>query len=529
MRLRRLLVLLGAALAALAGSQSAPASTVFVVTGRGWGHGVGMSQWGAYGLARAGWDHARILAHYYPGTRIVRWPAPRVRVLLAEGAPTATIGCPARLRVTDGGGHARRVRGRAVSVGPALRLPVLGKRAVALAPPLTFGCAGAPLVLNGTAYRGRLTVGVTERKLDVVNVLPLEQYLRGVVAGEMPFRWSSAALEAQAIAARTYTVSQLKPAATFDVFGDVRDQVYGGIAYETRRTDLAVGRTAGRVLTYRGEPIVAYYHSTSGGRTADVRDFFTELEPAPYLVSVPDPFDRASPYHTWGPLVLTPTQLAARSGLGRERPRLRRSRTGRVLSVAGRSGTMTGREFQAALGLRSIWFELGELTLGAPRHVAPFGERLTLTGRALGVAGTMLESRRPDGPWRALEPVRGRFAVRLQPARTTEYRLRSPTASLPPVRIEIAPRAALRVRSVSALAGYVRPRPSAPVVVERWQARRGWRVVAHPSLDPTGRFLTRLRVVAGGYRLRVAPDEALAGTSVRLVVKQRALAARRRQ
>ena len=83
-----LLCTLGAAVAA----GSARAASVLVVSGRGWGHGVGMSQWGAYGYALHGWDYRRILAHYYPGTRLGRVGEPRVRVLLAEGADVVTVG-----------------------------------------------------------------------------------------------------------------------------------------------------------------------------------------------------------------------------------------------------------------------------------------------------------------------------------------------------------------------------------------------------------------------------------------------------
>src|SRR5206468_9185331 len=110
------------------------------------------------------------------------------------------------------------------------------------------------------------------RALSVVNSLPLEEYVRGVVGGEMPDRWSIAALEAQAVAARSYALATLKPGQHFDLFDDTRSQVYGGIAYETRRTDLAVEQTANKVLMWNGRVATTFFFSTSGGRTADVRE-----------------------------------------------------------------------------------------------------------------------------------------------------------------------------------------------------------------------------------------------------------------
>src|SRR5207244_2377517 len=96
----RLLAVIAVLAAATAGS--ARAATTLIVTGHGWGHGVGMSQWGAYGYARHGWNYKRILSHYYPGTKIGRTGEANVRVLLARGAKTVTVGCATPMRVTDG-------------------------------------------------------------------------------------------------------------------------------------------------------------------------------------------------------------------------------------------------------------------------------------------------------------------------------------------------------------------------------------------------------------------------------------------
>src|SRR5947209_19604793 len=95
----RLFLVIAVLAAATAGA--ARAGTTLIVTGHGWGHGVGMSQWGAYGDAPHGWKYRRILSHYYPGARLTRYGERRVRVLLVEGAHVVTVGCATRITVSD--------------------------------------------------------------------------------------------------------------------------------------------------------------------------------------------------------------------------------------------------------------------------------------------------------------------------------------------------------------------------------------------------------------------------------------------
>jgi stage II sporulation protein D len=140
-----LAALLAAGLGA-AGSQRAtqveaaakPGVPVFVITGRGWGHGVGMSQWGANGFARRGTDYRRILAHYYRGTAIGRAPVAKVRVLLAGSKATLTISSEAPFRVRDAAGKVKTLTGKQV-IGPGLRVKAKGaKQRAALEAPLVF-------------------------------------------------------------------------------------------------------------------------------------------------------------------------------------------------------------------------------------------------------------------------------------------------------------------------------------------------------------------------------------------------------
>lgn len=150
----------------------------------------------------------------------------------------------------------------------------------------------APVTIDGSPYRGRFELLAVEDSLvTAVNILPLEEYLRGVVPLEIGPRTREelAAIEAQAVAARTYAVSHLDghEEMGFDLFGTVEDQVYGGIDAERPESNEAVRATAGRILTYDGLPIRAYYHSTCGGRTAAI-DEVIDRPGAPYLQSVSD-------------------------------------------------------------------------------------------------------------------------------------------------------------------------------------------------------------------------------------------------
>ena len=116
-----------------------------------------------------------------------------------------------------------------------------------------------------------------------VNVLPLDRYLRGVVPWEVPVGWHAATYEAQAVAARSYTLATLKPGEDFDLYPDDRSQMYGGIRAERTETNLAVGATAGQVLVWEDAIIPAYYFSSSGGRTSSVHDAWPKMQQVPYL------------------------------------------------------------------------------------------------------------------------------------------------------------------------------------------------------------------------------------------------------
>lgn len=409
------------------------APPVFVITGRGWGHGVGLSQYGALGFARAGAGYEEILAHYYQGTELTEALVKRMRVQLAAGAKTLDVGSKAPFRVRDALGEAHDLPAGTQRFGPGLRLRKVGQaKPTQLQGPLVFLPGSEPLELKGRAYRGELRVVAEKARLRAINNLGLEAYLYGVVPSEMPHRWPPEALKAQAVAARSYALATRR-SGEFDVYSDVRSQVYRGIPEEEAQTNEAIDATAGQVLTYDGQVAYTYFFSTSGGRTATVTDVWPSSKSIPYLVSVADPHDSISPYHRWGPVVLT--AKAARAKLKVPGPLLDLRAT---LTGSGRVGTLTALsptaetavkagDVRQRLGLRSTWFRVGVLALSRPEAPLEPGHQLTLTGVARGLSGVTLEQRGPGEAWAPLVKVKagagGAVAVAVKPAATTLYRL----------------------------------------------------------------------------------------------------------
>ena len=407
----------------------AGAGTLFVIDGRGWGHGVGMSQYGARGYARAGWGYQRILAHYYPGTELRIVPARPVRVLLAERRPAAQISSTKPFKVVDARGKVRKLK-------PGTQNLVAAKLN-GLRMPLRFVAGGAPLQLDGTAYRGALVVHRQAATLTIVNRLPLDRYLRGVVPWEMPDDWRREALRAQSVVARSYALATLKPGALFDLYADTRSQVYGGIPAEAASTNRAIGSTAGRVLSWNGRVATTFYHSTSGGRTVSNEEAWPGATPVPYLVSVPDPYDGLSKLHRWGPFRWTPAEVARKLGTGVVRDLIvSRGPSGRAAAVTikGRSGTRTmlAQDFRTAFGLRSTWFAVRVLNLEQPRGraLAVAGRPVVLKGFVRGLGKVRLQQQVNGGTWTTVRRVGlrpdGRFMVKVAPKRATSYRLATP-------------------------------------------------------------------------------------------------------
>ncbi len=299
-------LILGLALATGVGEASA--ATGVVVRGAGYGHGVGLSQYGAYGFAKRGRDYDEILAHYYTDTELSTTEDEPVRVLLRDQAPSIALRGALRAGATTLAGR-RLYTARPVGTSRVELRDRRGRRIGRFTTPLAVTGTGRGLQLVGCApingiadghYRGTLEIRRSEGGgLTVVNELPIDEYLQGVIPGEVPPTWPTEALKAQAVAARSYALATNVGDEVFDQYPDTRSQVYQGADAERPSTNGAARKTALQVLENDGKVIVANFFSTSGGQTENVENGFAGAEPRPYLKSVEDPFDDVSPLHDW--------------------------------------------------------------------------------------------------------------------------------------------------------------------------------------------------------------------------------------
>ena len=442
-------------LSAVAGSERArtssalvwsPATLVF--SGHGWGHGVGLSQYGAYGYANHGYTYDQMIAHYYPGTDLQDAASKTIRVLLTGGTSSLTISSSAPFSVTDSTGTSYDLPNLSLKLTPSLKIDLGdGSGATALSGPLQFK-AGTSLAYAGRKYRGTFRVSAVNGKLRLVNHVSLERYLYGVVPCESPHDWPAEALKAQAVVARSYALSSGKAGSDFDVYADTRSQVYYGISHEYPESTRAVKDTKGEVVYFNDEVARTFFFSTSGGRTAAIKDAWPKAQPVPYLVSVNDPYDDASPYHSWGPVTFSAQKLANRlhvSGAVSDLT-IRRNRSKRVakVTITGVNGTTaqtSGDSVKVALGLRSNWFTATVLSLEYPRKAVASGSTLKLRGRARNATSPTLETRTSVGAWQKLRGLNpgssGLFKVRLRPTASAYYRIVAGDAISAPVRIRV--------------------------------------------------------------------------------------------
>jgi stage II sporulation protein D len=338
------------------------------IAGAGFGHGVGMSQYGAAGYAQHGYNYREILERYYSQTTIgAVSPARIVTVLLKPG------GDPVFTGATHISGYHKKLE-----PGTKYTVRAVGSKLKVVTSTQTIGTFKAPLKVIGATqltligtgtYRGAFLFRPTGAGgVQTVNAVGLDDYVRGVVGAEMPTAWPAQALEAQAVAARTYAITDGVIQSDFDVYDDTRSQMYEGVKAETASTDSAVAATTGQVVEYDGRPVVTYFFASSGGETESVQNVFAGIGPASWLVSKADPYDDSygNPYYRWKENLTLP---AAGRKLGKlvegsldgvavlshgVSPRIVQAR---IVGSRG-SATVTGEQLQKALGTPSTWMSL---------------------------------------------------------------------------------------------------------------------------------------------------------------------------
>ncbi|NLA36991.1 MAG: SpoIID/LytB domain-containing protein, partial [Actinobacteria bacterium] len=316
---RRFLAALVGALFVVASAcqpQTPPPPTSFTFVGGGFGHGVGMSQYGALGRAQAGHAAADILAAYFPNTVLEARSLGAIRVHLADANSAELVNPTGPILMTDPGGATAQL----TAAGQALRVSQVGgvvatqnlATEVAATPrgaAVWFSSSGTETIslsATGKSYRhGRLQTTIANGKVRFVESdLAMEHYLYGLA--EVPTSWPIEALKAQAIAGRSYAAIRLAApkSSDFDIYSSTVDQVYSGTAVTDAGPSgaawrTAVDQTAGLVLTHGGKVVQAYYSSSNGGHTE--LPAYVWSSSLPYLNATADPFDAvaANPNASW--------------------------------------------------------------------------------------------------------------------------------------------------------------------------------------------------------------------------------------
>lgn len=321
--------------------------------GRGFGHGVGLNQYGARGRALAGQTAEQILAVYFKGSALaITNPAQPVRVLLMAGysaasaSPLVVYGrggtweiagvgkvFPAdavlrawRTTTTLDGVTTTTWRIRVTAAdGTTVLHDAAASGTVTLRP---LDAAGSLQLFSKPSmfdtYRGWIQLRLGASSLNVVNRLGLDEYLRGVVPVEMPSSWPLEALRAQAITARSYALRRLRPTTgSFDLYDDTRSQVYRGLEAERTTTNRIIAAEPGVILVSGGSVVNAFFHSTGGSATENNEYAFVGSTGTPgtakigYLRGIDDrrpdgtAYDAAAPYFSWSTSSLTRSQLSA--------------------------------------------------------------------------------------------------------------------------------------------------------------------------------------------------------------------------
>jgi stage II sporulation protein D len=351
---------------------TAQASVSWVVHGRGFGHGVGMSAYGAYGYAKQGKNYRFILGHYYTGTSLATLEKTRVVRVLLDISPGdvefsgATSACgealdPGRSYEAHRNGNSVKLRSSGgktlASCGRKLRAAGRGKIAIA----------------GQGSFRGALETVPTESEagsLNIVNALALEQYVKGVMPNEVPPSWPTEELKAQAVAVRSIALTGDVGGNGFDLYSDTRSQVYEGLESEYASTNDAVAATRGQVVMYGGDIAQTLYSACSGGHTESAVNVFGS--PVPYLVGVPDPYDYYCPLHKWT-LDFSGPEISSRLGayLQGKLKQVVIVKTGvspRIISAkligTGGTSTVTGSELSVALGGYDTWMTFEKVVSG---------------------------------------------------------------------------------------------------------------------------------------------------------------------
>jgi len=361
---------------------------VFTFNGQGYGHGLGLSQYGARGFALRNFNYVQILATYYQQTQLSKAKSQTIRVLVASKRSQVNFSAPTNFSVYSEplkrkyAFHAGQNYQVTVKGGRLLIKNVNSHKDVGLfTQPLQISSQkGVQLIStddNGrpnNPYRGFLRLLNIGNRIYAVNHLNSEHYLFGVITREMPLGWPAEALKSQAVAARSFALSSLNANKFYDVYTTTTSQVYGGLSAETPQSVQAVKNTANQVLTFQNQIIKAFYHSSSGGFTENNENVWGS-KPLPWLRGVSSPYEGNEvlwPYpvsfsaaflekklgaysniRTWGVRGVLNDLVIEKQGIS---PRVL------VIRIVGSGGIsyISGEKLRKFMGLRSTWFSISK-------------------------------------------------------------------------------------------------------------------------------------------------------------------------
>jgi stage II sporulation protein D len=474
--------LLLAVLLVAAPAGAATSGAGLYLKGAGSGHGVGMSQYGAAGYALHGVGYQEILRDYYSGTTLGHVNPDRTVTVLLRPRGSAVFSGASTIK-----GAAHRLNPlatySAVPAGARLRILHAGKPVGTFSAPLQVGGPG-PLKLIGLGlFRGAFVFrpGSGGNGVMTVNAVGLDDYVQGVVTAEMPSSWPAQAIDAQAVAARTYAIASPRAGVNFEVYDSTRSQMYLGVKGETAAGNAAVAATSGQVVEYAGAPVVTYFFASSGGQTESIQNVF-QLAPEAWLVGRVDPYDDVlnNPYHRWK---VSLTLAAAQKRLGRlvegslvgikvlsrgVSPRIIKAR---VVGTKG-SVTVTGVQLRTALDTPSTWMSFTTVSSHGVRTSTTPG--VTTTPSTTTTATTTTDTTGGGGLGGSLE----RAALAIDRAIGT---LRLPTARY-------------------AVTGRVFPANPGATVTIQFDAGDGWSTVASGPITSTGGYSVHV-ADPGSYRV----------------------------
>jgi len=372
-----------------------PTDTI-IIEGHGWGHAVGMCQYGAKGMAEAGFTYDQILAHYYQNTTLEAGSVPeKVKVGLLTNQSEISVTCAGIFYIHDGATPIVTA-----NLGEVWKVNMSEGKYQVINDDVSLGAYTGPIIFSSanpsskflelpqkgtySHFRGNMIVQLLSDGLAAINELPFEQYLYGVVPSEMPSSWHLEALKAQACAARNYALKNISDSGSYDLLATTANQVYLGKDHEATSTNAAVDATAGKLIMCEGSPITAYYHSTCGGSTENSEDVWSSSRD--YCKAVDCPYCTSSHHRNWSATYLVseletklnaytkvnadnvteyPTKvLGTLTGLKITSTRGPR-RVGTV-EITGTEGVkeISGSAFRSALGtneIESTWFTISRI------------------------------------------------------------------------------------------------------------------------------------------------------------------------